>query len=287
MSTPTAPAAPAVTEPSTKQREIAVYHHSNLFYWWPVWVLGFILAGITWYEQHNLAVVPRGTRAISGKHSVLIDGKEEKRLVLVLPADAEHLTHKNSEGETEFDQPYVVISAYRGLGTLFVAVLLVVIIITNVTMRGLWSVLVIMMLVMISIILYLAGLWDVILQRVQLLAIYINLSGYVLISLVLFVAWLINFFLFDRQTYMIFAPGQVRARLTIGGGEMVYGTTGMVVQKQRGDLFRHWILGFGSGDLVVRPVGIQSPIEMPNVLRVGRVVKQIEQLIKEQVVVRS
>ena len=102
----------------------------------------------------------------------------------------------------------------------------------------------------------------------------------------LFAAWLINFFLFDRQTYMIFAPGQVRARLTIGGGETVYGTTGMSVQKQRGDLFRHWILGFGSGDLIVRPAGAHASIEMPNVLHVGKVVKQIEQLIKEQVVVR-
>ena len=75
--------------------------------------------------------------------------------------------------------------------------------------------------------------------------------------------------------------------MTIGGGETVYGTTGMVVQKQRGDLFRHWILGFGSGDLIVRPSGAHSAIEMPNVLQVGRVVRQIEQLIKEQVVVRS
>ena len=121
----------------------------------------------------------------------------------------------------------------------------------------------------------------------QLLAIHINMSGYLVISLVLFAAWMINFFFFDRQTYMIFAPGQVRARLTIGGGETVYGTTGIVVQKQRGDLFRHWILGFGSGDLIVRPAGVHSAIEMPNVLNVGRVVKQIEQLIKEQVVVRK
>ena len=65
----------------------------------------------------------------------------------------------------KFDQPYVRMSHYKGLGTLFVAVLLLVIIITNVTMRGLWSVLVIMMLVMISIILYVAELWDVIFQQ--------------------------------------------------------------------------------------------------------------------------
>ena len=103
-------------------------------------------------------------------------------------------------------------------------------------------------------------------------------------SSVLFVLWLINFAIFDRQTYIIFSPGQVRMRLEIGGGETVYDTTGMVIQKQRSDLFRHWILGFGSGDLIIRPSGVANPIEMPNVLRVGRKVRLIENLVKEKVV---
>jgi hypothetical protein len=102
---------------------------------------------------------------------------------------------------------------------------------------------------------------------------------------VLFVVWFVNFFVFDRQTYMIFTPGQVRVRLEIGGGETVYDTTGMVVQKERGDLFRHWILGFGSGDLLVRPVAAGQVLEMPNVLRVGRIQKMIQEMVKERVVV--
>jgi hypothetical protein len=76
----------------------------------------------------------------------------------------------------------------------------------------------------------------------------------------------------------------VRMRREIGGGETVYDTSGMVVQKQRSDLFRHWILGFGSGDLIVRPFGVANPIEMPNVLRVAAKVKRIETLVKEKVV---
>jgi hypothetical protein len=95
----------------------------------------------------------------------------------------------------------------------------------------------------------------------------------------------VNFFIFDRQTYMIFTQGQLRVRLEIGEGETVFDTTGMVVQKQRGDLFRHWILGFGSGDLIVRPMGISHVLEMPNVLRVGHVVKRIEEMVKERVVI--
>ena len=86
---------------------------------------------------------------------------------------------------------------------------------------------------------------------------------------------------------MIFNPGQVRVRLEVGGGETVFDTTGMVVQKHRGDLFRHWILGFGSGDLDIRPVGVANPIELPNVLGISRVVKEIETLIKEKVMVKA
>jgi hypothetical protein len=61
----------------------------------------------------------------------------------------------------------------------------------------------------------------------------------------------------------------------------------MVVQKERADLFRHWILGFGSGDLLVRPVGLGHAIDFPNVLRVGGIVKKVETMMKEKVILQS
>ena len=39
-----------------------------------------------------------------------------------------------------------------------------------------------------------------------------------------------------------------------------------------------------NGDLVIRPVGLSNPIEMHNVLRVGGVVRAIELMVKEKVV---
>jgi hypothetical protein len=159
-----------------------------------------------------------------------------------------------------------------------------VIAITNVHMRGLWSFFVLLVLIMLTFIAAAAGWWEAIFSGLGQLSIHINMGGYLLLSSVLFVLWLINFAIFDRQTYIIFAPGQVRMRLEIGGGETVYDTTGMVIQKQRSDLFRHWILWFGSGDLIIRPSGVANPIEMPNVLRVGRKVRLIENLVKEKVV---
>ena len=115
---------------------------------------------------------------------------------------------------------------------------------------------------------------------------YINFAGYLVISLFLFAVWAFNLFLFDRQTYLIFTPGQVRARVAVGGAETVYDTTGMTVQKQRSDLFRHWILGFGSGDLVVRPARAPKSTS-PTSCAIGWVVKHIETMIKEKMVVST
>src|SRR6185436_7652334 len=126
-----------------------------------------------------------------------------------------------------------------------------------------------MVIVLTSITFAVAGWWDKILEHFALLSVYINLAGYLTISLVLFLVWCFNFFFLDRQMYVIIAASQVRVHLEIGGGETAYDATGVVFQKLRSDLFRHWILGFGSGDLLVRPAGGKEPIELHNVLFVG------------------
>src|SRR5215470_13747139 len=50
-----APAAPE--QPLT----IKVVSHSGLLYRWPIWLVGFILAGVTYFEGSRAAVVPGGT----------------------------------------------------------------------------------------------------------------------------------------------------------------------------------------------------------------------------------
>lgn len=72
----------------------------------------------------------------------------------------------------------------------------------------------------------------------------------------------------------------------IGAGVKAYPTFGMVVTKQRSDLFRHMILGFGSGDLIIQPQG-GKPIELANVLFAGRKDKEINVMLKQMVVVPS
>ena len=44
-----------------RKREITLISHSMLFYWWPIWLLGFTMAAITFFEDDRLAVMPPGT----------------------------------------------------------------------------------------------------------------------------------------------------------------------------------------------------------------------------------
>jgi hypothetical protein len=258
-----------------------------MFYWWPVWALGFLFAIFTYVDGMYLAIVPDKTVAVE-KRKVDVDGKGkfEERTVLILDEKA-HPWQQTVDDKKEPVQPTIHITRYRTLGTVYTIILLIVIVITSITIRGLWTVFAFVTIVALTAILWAGGYWEMIFQKLAQLSIYINMGGYLLISTVLFIIWFVNFFLFDRQTYMIFTPGQVRVRTEIGGEETVYDTAGMVVQRQRADMFRHWILGFGSGDLIIKPVGVTNPIEFPNVLLVTPLVTKIERMIKEKVIVSA
>jgi hypothetical protein len=87
---------------------------------------------------------------------------------------------------------------------------------------------------------------------------------------------------------MIFTPGQLKVCLEIGSGETAYDTQGMTIQKERSDLFRHWILGLGSGDLIVRTSGANHhEFVMPNVLNVSSKLKEIEEMQRERPTVQG
>jgi hypothetical protein len=240
------------------------------------------MALITMIDGHRLAVVPAGSEAQrerevqgqNGIHDVIIAPKGE------LP--------KEPGTESKVLQPKLRIANSSTPGVLWAMVLLLVIVITNVPLRGLWSVVVIVLVVLLSVIFALAGWWEHILHSLSLLDIRINMGGYLFISLILFGIWLVTIMFFDKQLYMIFTPGQLRVCLEIGGGETAYDTQGMVIQKQRDDLFRHWILGLGSGDLIVRTSGAHShEFHLPNVLFVGHKLKQIEEMQRDRPVVRG
>jgi hypothetical protein len=276
----TSPTHPAPQHPAPDQREVRIYAHSPLFYWWPVWACGFIMAFWTFMDGHRMAIVPaKTTVSKTGDGTYLLTTHDPVRSDEQLEVAA----------KTPNDAAFHLRAAENSrLGPIFVFVLLLVILITSVPLRGLWSVVVIITVILTAIILALADLWDRIFESLGHLHIHANMALYLFVTFGLLLMWIVTFVFLDRQTYMIFTPGQLKVCLEIGGGETAYDTQGMTIQKHRDDLFRHWILGLGSGDLTVRTSGAQAhTFEMHNILNVSSKLKAIEEMQRERATVQG
>jgi hypothetical protein len=157
-----------------------------------------------------------------------------------------------------------------------------------VRLRGVWTLVALLVIALLSVVFALAGWWDDILRVMNMADVHINALGYFCIAATLFVVWLVAFVFLDRLTYVTFSRGQFRVHLAVGAGETAYEVFGMVVHKRRDDLFRHWILGFGSGDLIVKTGGPNpQTIELPNVLFVGGKLAMAQQMLQEREVVKG
>jgi hypothetical protein len=273
-------------------QEIRIVSHSMMFYWWPVWAVGFLMVALTWFDGYRMAIVPGDSKAYRDRR--LPDVNDDKAFILrdvIIIPEGKHLlpAEKDVNGQLlPARDPYHRVASTSSYGVVWATVLLLVIVITNVPLRGLWSFIVIIVIALLSVIFALAGWWDGILQAISLLDIRINLAGYFFISAILCGIWAVTTFFFDRQIYMTFTPGQFKVHTEIGGGESSFDTMGMVIQKQRDDLFRHWILGLGSGDLVVRTAGANAQeFNLHNVLFVGKKLELITQMQRDRPVVKA
>jgi hypothetical protein len=274
---------PAATPPPSPDADtVTVVSHSNIFYWWPVWAVAFIMGCWTqFFDGHLMVTVPAGSRAVTNATVEAGTVIEKQRDVLVLP-EGKKLPRIEAKSDQPV-QPRLHMARNKNLGVIFCIVLLLVMVITNVPLRGMWSVVVIIVVIMLSVILALAGAWEWIVTRFSLLDIRINAGGYFFIAGTLFAIWLIAILAFDRQTYIVFTPGQFKVCTEIGGGEKVYDTMGLTLERQRGDLFRNYILGLGSGDLVVKTTGAQAHhFDLPNVLFIRKKVQMIEDLLRKR-----
>jgi hypothetical protein len=266
----------------TTPSEVVIISHSQFFYWWPVWAVGFVMAVVTWFNGEQVAFVPPGTMAARGKQ---VEGIEGPRDVLIAPAGQ---PLPAAAGSDELKQPRMRMTPSNNPGIIWMLTLCVVIVITHVQIRGLGSVVAMLLLVLATILLAILGLWDSILWTFEVIDIHMTAFSYLFISLFLLVLWLLSLLVFDRMVYMIFTRGQLRVRLAIGSGETVFDTRGMVVQRHRDALFRHWLLGFGSGDLTVNTSGTNPrQFELPNVLFIGYKVARINTMLQEREVVRG
>ena len=299
MSTPAAPQpAPGVppgADTTPGYDEIRIYSHSPLFYWWPVWLFGFIFSLITLMDNHRMVIVPGDSLLVKdpvGKGEVrynVYGVPEQDRMARLVkeatPEEKQTVAQRNpalpQNSEAFRIRPHV--SPRSWMGPAYLIVLFLVIVITSVPLRGLWSLVVLIGLVVIALLISLFKWWDDILDAFIGLHVFINLAGYLLMSTVLFIAWAVATFIFDRRSYIVFTPGQIRVVEEIGSRERTYDTTGMTVEKHRDDWFRHIFLGFGTGDLSVRTAGAdRNEIVMPNVALIGFKIDPIQQLIRQR-----
>jgi hypothetical protein len=104
----------------------------------------------------------------------------------------------------------------------------------------------------------------------------------------LFLIWLAVFLLYDRMNYATFGRGQFTIHHAFGVGATTYEVQGLSLEKKRDDLFRHWLLGMGSGDLVIRTGGVNArTFDLPNVLFVGSKLVTAQRLLQQRQVVNA
>jgi hypothetical protein len=168
----------------------------------------------------------------------------------------------------------------KNLGVIFTLTFFLIILITNVSLRGLASVVAILSAAFTILFLAYFGLWEPVLAWMGLVSIYMNMGFYIFFSTLVFLVWAFSTFVYDRLTYWKVRPGQLTQEAVIGGAQKSYDTRGMVFEKHRQDLFRHWVLGLGSGDIQISTTGAKrETVHIPNVLFVDTKISAIQRMI--------
>jgi len=274
---------PAIDPAAEVGEELRVYGHNNLFYWWPVWALGFLFAALTYVDGHVMAIVPPGTQVEQGAVVPGTDGRP--RDVLVAPAGQ---TVPAASAKSDDPSPRLHVAANNGYGVVFVGAILFVIVATNLTLRGMASVIAIAMLIIVFLFLWAMNWWDSVLLWLGGLDVRMNAGGYLAVAIPLSLLWAFSTFVYDHYTYLLVSRGQIRVRQEIGEGELAVDASGLLLEKKRNDVFRHWLLGLGSGDLHVKTGGPSNlDFELPNVLFVGFKIAKIQDMLREKEVTQS
>jgi hypothetical protein len=117
-----------------------------------------------------------------------------------------------------------------------------------------------------------------------LLRIHLNLAFYLTFSAALMMIWFFVIIFVDRFTWWRFSPGQVVEEHRIGQATgQAYNTEGMIIRRLPNDLFRHRLLGFGTGDFAGKPTHGES-FEIHNVPGANRIQRKLERMIATRAV---
>jgi hypothetical protein len=174
----------------------------------------------------------------------------------------------------------VLFTPGTNLGVIYCLVVLVTILITNTSMRGLVSLVVVVCVAFVALLLAYFDWWPDILNWFGHQAVYMDMGFYIFQSTGLLLIWLLVVGLFDHLSFWRIRAGQVTHEYALGAVESSYDTDNMVFTKQQADVFRNWILGLGSGDLQMQTMGGRGIVaNVSNVLFINTRLDEIQRLI--------
>ncbi len=203
----------AAPRPQDEPREITIVSHSNLYYWWPVWAFGFLMAVITYFQGYVMAVFPAKdvsaavhadvtikTHTQSDKGEHINEATLTDQVVVYAPQKEDKaFAGVPVKENNEVEKPHLRVSPNQYVGVVFVFILLMTIFITNVPLRGMWSLLVIVVAVALVVIFLLLHWMETLLSYLYMLDVRINMAGYMTISVFLLIIWLVALLIFDKQ----------------------------------------------------------------------------------------
>ncbi len=285
-----------------KREEIRIYGHNMIFYWWPVWLVGFVLTVFTWVQGEEATYTvdqKEGTKTAqvstdNGEGTLASEDDSQSQPDEGAPTEREEGAPAASESASDDSEEtaapaaedsaavkaQLLIHPSKTLGLIWILVFFVILVFTHFHLRGIASAILVLLIILTVLSLQLLGVLDDFFASIGLLAVHMNLGFFLVTSLGLFVLWGLSFYFFDRFTYWKVSPGQITECHLIGEGQTTYDARGMVVEKVREDIFRNWILGFGSGNLELSLTGARKhSIIISDVLKVGDRVDDIQRLV--------
>jgi hypothetical protein len=173
------------------------------------------------------------------------------------------------------------------LGISFVMLVLFVLVFTNARARGVKSLVLFLVLVVLGLFVQLTIGWNEILQNFSLLLVHMNLAFYLLFSVVLLIAWVFVIFGSDHAVRWEFGPNSIAKKYWFTDAAESYTSPQVETSRQSDDIFVHrllglWFLGFGTGDIEIRFATAgsgQKVFALKNVWRAGHVEKEINRLV--------
>jgi hypothetical protein len=186
-------------------------------------------------------------------------------------------------------QGHKAVLIYPGawMGISFVMLILFVLVFTNARARGVKSLVLFLVLIVIGLVIQLTAGWTEILQVFPLLLVHMNLAFYLLFSGVLLAAWLFVIFGTDHAVRWEFGPNSIAKKYWFTDAAESYTSPQVETSRQSDDIFVHrllglWFIGAGTGDIEIRfstSGSGQKVFFLKNVWRAGHVEKEINRLV--------